>query len=59
MLGVAEPRSRAEGLVIALIHRLGDDDKLVVVPEGVTFSDADITAAVRFQEQFFSTCIIR
>ncbi len=59
VLGVAEPLSRAEGLVIALIHRLGDDDKLVVVPEGVTFSDADITAAVRFQEQFFSTCIIR
>lgn len=60
VLGVAEPLSRAEGLVIALIHRFeDDDDKLVVVPEGVTFSDADITAAVRFQEQFFSTCIIR
>ncbi len=60
VLGVAEPLSRTEGVVIALIHRFeDDDDKRVVVPEGVTFSDADITAAVRFQEQFFSTCIIR
>ncbi len=60
VLGVVEPLSRTEGVVIAIIHRCeDDDDKRVVVPEGVTLSDADITAAVRFQEQFFSTRIVR
>ena len=60
VLGVAEPLLRAEGVVIAIIHRFDDDDdKLVVVPEGTTLSDAEISAAVRFQEQFFQTCIIR
>ena len=56
VLGVAVP----QGVVIAIIHRYDDDDdKLVVVPEGVALTDAEITAAVRFQEQFFKTCIVR
>ena len=58
VLGVAEPLTRAEGTVIAVIHRFDDDDdKLVVVPKGVTLSDAEIAAAVQFQEQYFRTCI--
>lgn len=60
VLGVAAPLTRAQGIVIAIIHRFNDDDdKLVVVPKGVTLSDAEIAAAVRFQEQFFKTCIFR
>ena len=60
VLGVAVPLARAEGVAIAVIHRDDDDDdKLVVVPEGVALSDAKIMAAVRFQEQFFKTCVVR
>lgn len=59
VLGVAVPLARAEGIAIAIIHRSDDDDdKLVVVPEGVTLTDAEIVAAVRFQEQFFKTCVV-
>lgn len=59
VLGVAVPLARAEGVAVAVIHRYDDDDdKLVVVPEGVALTDAEITAAVWFQEQFFKTCIV-
>lgn len=60
VLGVAMPLARAEEVVIAVIHRYDDDDdKLVVVPEGVALTDAEIMAAVWFQEQFFDTRIVR
>jgi len=47
-------------MVVAVIHRRDDeDDKLVVVPEGVTVDDAEIIAAVAFQEQFFTSKLLR
>lgn len=59
-LGVSEPLSKAEGVCIAIIHRLNDDDdKLVVVPDGVTLTDEEIAAATHFQEQWFEHVIIR
>jgi inorganic pyrophosphatase len=46
--------------VIAVVHRRDDDDdKLVVVPEGVTLDDAEIKAAVAFQERFFASDVVR
>jgi inorganic pyrophosphatase len=59
-LGVEEALAEAEGVCIAIIHRLSDDDdKLVVVPNGVTLSDQDISRAVAFQEQWFEHRVIR
>ena len=59
-LGVGGPLERAEGVCIAIAHRKdNDDDKLVVVPEGVQLSDEEIIAAIRFQEQWFDTEIVR
>jgi inorganic pyrophosphatase len=59
-LGVDSPLGRAEGDVIAVVHRLhDDDDKLVVVPQGVQLSDRSIEEAVVFQEQWFKHCILR
>ncbi len=59
-LGVNMPLEKAQGKVIAIIHRLNDDDdKLVVVPEGVTLSDDEIMKQVHFQEQWFKIQIIR
>ena len=59
-LGVNEPLNSAQGVCVAIIHRLNDDDdKLVVVPEGVEMTDAEIAKAVHFQEQYFKSEIIR
>lgn len=60
VLGVGEPLKEFEGIVIAIIHRLDDnDDKLVVVPEGKSFSDKEIRNLTNFQEQYFKSEIIR
>ena len=60
LLRVDQPVECAEGVVVAVIHRLDDDDdKLVVVPEGVALDDAEIVAAVAFQEQFFVSELVR
>lgn len=59
-LGVDKAMKRAEGVCIAIAHRRdNDDDKLIVVPEGVTMTDEEILSAIHFQEQWFDTEIIR
>ncbi|MBP9821990.1 MAG: inorganic pyrophosphatase [Candidatus Pacebacteria bacterium] len=58
--GTTESLSRAKGVVIAVIHRLeNDDDKLVVVPEGIDMTDEEIDKAVNFQEKWFKHEIVR
>ena len=60
LLGVFEPVTEYEGKVIAYIHRTNDDDdKLIVVPEGVGYSDDAIRALTEFQERFFESEIIK
>lgn len=59
-LGVPEAVTLGEGICIAIAHRRNDDDdKLIVVPEGVDMSDEEILSAIHFQEQYFDTEIIR
>lgn len=59
-LGVQEPLQRAKGVCIAIAHRKdNDDDKLIVVPHGSHMSDGEIMTAIRFQEQWFDTEIIK
>ena len=59
-LGVEEPMAEFTGRCIAIIHRLDDDDdKLVVVPKGVTLTNDEISAQTLFQEQFFESLIVR
>ena len=60
VLGVTEPLTAFSGLVVAVIHRGDDDDdKLVLLPEGLILSDADIMSAVWFQEQWFKSSVVR
>lgn len=60
LLGVFEPIEEFLGKVIALIHRTNDDDdKLVVVPNDMEYSDEAIRALTEFQEQYFESVIIR
>ena len=60
LLGVFETVEEYEGECIAVIHRLDDDDdKLVIVPQGISYTDAQIRAQTEFQERFFQSEIIR
>lgn len=60
VLGVHEALEQFEGQCIAVIHRLEEeDDKLVVVPPGKNYSNEAIRALTEFQEQFFSSVILR
>jgi inorganic pyrophosphatase len=60
VLGVPEPRQWFVARCIAVVHRLDDDDdKLVVVPDGVQMSDAEIRQLTHFQEQYFDSTIRR
>lgn len=59
-LGTDIPLQIAKGKVIAIVHRLNDDDdKLIVVPENTELTDEDIEKATQFQEQWFEHKIIR
>ena len=60
VLGVFEPIKNFSGKCIAVIHRTNDnDDKLIVVPEGIDYSDDAIKALTEFQERFFESKIKR
>ena len=60
LLGVFEPIESFSGKCIAVIHRINDnDDKLIIVPEGINYSDDAIRALTEFQERFFESEIKR
>ena len=60
VLGIFEPVKEFRGKCIAIVHRTNDnDDKLIVVPEDVEYSNDAINALVEFQERFFEHIIIR
>ena len=60
VLGVDEPIEEFEGECIAVIRRLNDDDdKLIIVPKGINFTDEEIKKLTEFQEKYFESVIIR
>ncbi len=60
VLGIETPLLEFQGVCIAVIHRLDDDDdKLIVVPSGVVLSDDEIRSQTKFQEQFFCSVLMR
>lgn len=59
VLGAFEPLGDFTGQCIAIVRRADDDDdKLVLVPEGVAYTDAQIMALVEFQERFFESTVL-
>ena len=60
LLGVFEPVKKYRGRCIGIIKRLDeDDDKLIIVPDGVNYSDEEIEKLVYFQEKYFNHILIR
>ena len=60
VLGMFTPLATFTGRCFAIIHRLDDeDDKLILAPDGKTYSDEQIIALTEFQERFFHSEIIR
>ena len=58
LLGVAHPVESYTGVIIAILKRADDvEDKLVMAPAGVQFSDQEILEKTRFQEQYFQTSL--
>lgn len=59
ILGVDKPVDKFTGKVIAIIRRLNDiEDKLVVAPENLKFTQEEILQQVEFQEKYFDIEII-
>jgi len=60
ILSVNEPLDHFKGKCIAVIHRTNDnDDKLIIVPEGIHLTNEEIRQLTYFQEQYFESEIIR
>jgi len=59
-LGINYPVNKARGTCVAIAHRSNDDDdKLIVMPEGIEMEDEEIMKAILFQEKWFKTTIVR
>ena len=59
VLGVDKPLKEFEGVILAIIHRINDvEDKWIVVPEGIVFTQEEIKKQVEFQEKFFNYSIV-
>ena len=54
IIGIDDPVVEFCGRVIAIIQRLDDvESKLVVAPDGMTFTENEIIAKTHFQEKYF------
>ena len=59
VLGEFLPLEEFDGVVIAVIHRLDDNDDKLVVTDGRNFTDEQIKVLTEFQERFFKSEIWR
>lgn len=60
ILGVDEAVEEFEGICIAVIYQLNDnDDKLIIVEKGKDYSDEEIRNQIAFQEQYYISEIVR
>ena len=58
LVGVDTAVESFTGRIIGIVYRADDvEDKLVMSPEGMTFSAQEIAQAVHFQEKYYHTTI--
>lgn len=54
VMGIDEPITEFTGKVIAVYHRLNDnEDKWIVAPDGQSFTEDEIMKRIEFQEKYF------
>lgn len=59
VLGVDEAVKEFTGTIIAIVHRYDDvEEKWVVAPKGMIFTQEEIREKIHFQEQYFDSEII-
>ncbi len=59
ILGVNEPVEMLTGKIIAIVHRADDvEEKWVVCPAEISFTEAEIAEQIKFTEQYFQSEII-
>lgn len=60
ILGTDKPLNKFEGMVIAIYHRINDnEDKWIVSLDGSDYSDEEILKMIQFQEQYFEGELIK
>lgn len=60
VLGEEKPLQKFNGICIAVVHRTNDDDdKLIIVRQGLTLSDEEIEKQIEFQEKWFKHELLR
>ena len=56
LLGVDHPVDTYTGRIIGIVYRADDvEDKLIMAPEGMSFTVEEMAAAVRFQEKYYDS----
>jgi inorganic pyrophosphatase len=59
VLGTDKPIKSISGTVIARIHRENDvEDKLVVAPQGASYTEDEIIRLTEFQEKYFDITVV-
>lgn len=54
ILGVNEPVQEFVGRIIGIVHRFDDvEEKWIVAPENMSFSQEEMKEQIHFQEQYF------
>ena len=54
LLGVNKPQKEFTGKIIGIVYRKDDvEDKLVMAPEGIRFTQNEIAEQVYFQERYY------
>ena len=58
LVGEDTPVKEYTGRIVGIVYRADDvEDKLVMAPEGVTLTAAEMAEAVRFQEKYYHTTV--
>ena len=59
LLGVDKPVSTFTGAIEGIVYRADDvEDKLIMVPKGMTFTASEMAKAIHFQEKYYDTTVL-
>ena len=59
VMGVDTPVERYTGRIVGIVYRADDvEDKLIMAPEGVSFTVEEMAAAVHFQEKYYDSTVV-